>query len=81
MATTVKSAMPTKATSVTLAPPTLSDSQPPTGRATEPISAHEAEPGEVGGDERVAGQELGERVLDDQGSANEKPMNDPKVPM
>ena len=39
MATTVNTAIPTKTTSVTLAPPTLSDSQPPTGRATEPISA------------------------------------------
>ena len=39
MATTVNTAMPTKATRVTLAPPTLSESQPPTGRATEPIGA------------------------------------------
>ncbi len=31
--------IPTKTASVTFAPPSLSDSQPPSGRATEPTSA------------------------------------------
>ncbi len=39
IATAVKTPMPMKQASVTRAPPTLSDSQPPSGRAIEPISA------------------------------------------
>ena len=35
----VSTPMPTKQANVTFAPPTRSDSQPPNGRATEPISA------------------------------------------
>ena len=59
--------MPTKHASVTFAPPTRSDSQPPNGRETDPISAPtKPEAGEVRRDERVAGEELRERVLDHQ---------------
>ena len=39
IAVTVNSASPRKTANVTRAPPTLSDSQPPSGRDIEPISA------------------------------------------
>jgi hypothetical protein len=39
MATPVARAMPTNDPSVTRAPPILSENQPPSGRATEPMSA------------------------------------------
>ncbi len=63
----------TKTATVIRAPPSRSDSLPPSGRASEPTSAPMNAI-------RTAGTS-GKLVLISSGNAAEKPMNDPNVPM
>ena len=64
--------MATKFQSVTRAPPSLSESQPPTGRASAPTSGPRKA--------YFTGSTPGNWALMRSGSPAEKPMKEPKVP-